>query len=495
MHGYRNTMTENDFSYRHFFHLLYTRKQLFAFTAFLVMTITMITSYLLPKIYESSCTVFIEKKAISDLVQGIALAPNKQESAKVLTHALKSRTLIARVINEVDFSKKKMNDAAIETLVDRIEKDLTVMVNEKELFVITFRYKDARIARDFVNTLVRKYIEEAISVSREDSSGATQFLTEQLSLYKEKISENDSKVTDFKNTKAGVINLDEGRIYYDINAIEQSLNELLIKRKLLEEQRKASNPYQLKLVELKNRLKDLQVVYTENYPEVRNLKAQIETLQTEIAARNNFSGENGDNQDLVRIEAELKAVKEREAYLTRQLAVNKSLLNTVPSTKSTLKSLQDDVANQKNMFDLLKMRQQQSEVSKQVGVLDKGGTYRIIDPAVSSVYPVSPKRPRIMLMGIAAGIAAGIGLLMLLDSLDNSIRQIETLRRTGLPVMAVIPFIRGEDELTAIQNRDKLFYLLSACYFSFIVMILLLEVMKVPLLDRVFSKLTYLLLP
>lgn len=486
-------MTEKEFSYRYFLYLIYTRKQLFAVTAFLVMTCTIFVSYLLPKIYESSCTVFIEKKVIEDLVKGIALTQSNQESARVLTHALKSRTLIAKVINEVDFNRKNMNDATIEVLIDQIVKDLTVMVNEKELFVITFRYRDARIARDFVNTLVRKYIEQNISTSREESSGASQFLAEQVTLFKEKMNETSAKVNEFKNAKAGIINLDEGRIYTDVNAIEQTLNELLIKRKLLEEQRqiakKASNPSQVKLLALQSRLQELLVVYTDNFPEVRNVKTQIETLQKEIALRKNSDAEYADNQELVKIEAELKAVHEREAYLKQQLAANKNLLSTVPATKSTLKKLEESTESQKNMFDLLNMRQQQSEVSKQAGVQDKSGSYRIVDPAVAANYPVSPKRPRIMLMGIAAGIAAGLGLLLLLDNLDPSVRQIEPLRLTGLPIMAVIPLIRSEEEIASQKKKDWLLYVFSTCYFSFLLIIVLMEVMKVTLLDRIFSKL------
>jgi polysaccharide chain length determinant protein (PEP-CTERM system associated) len=487
-------MTEKEFSYRYLLHLVYNRKHLFAFTAFIVMTGAVLASYLLPKIYESSCTVFIEKKAVEDMMKGIALPSSNQDSARVLTHALRSRTLISKVINEVDFNQKKMTDASIEVLIGEIIKNLNVTVNEKELFVINFKFNDPRIARDFVNTLVRKFIEQSVASSREESSGATQFLSEQITLFKDKIKEQDAKVNEFKEAKAGIVNLDEGAIYREVDKIEEALNELLVKRKLLEEQKKTSSPQQLKLVELKNKLKDMQVVYTENFPEVRNLKSQIETLQAEIASRRGTPAEAAENQELIRIEAELKAVKERESYLQKQLAEKRGLLHTIPATKTTLKQLQENSTSQKNMYDLLNIRQQQTEVSKQVGAQDFGNAYRIVDPAVAAIFPVSPKRTRIMLMGIAAGFAAGFGLLLLLDNIDQSVRQIEPLRRTGLPIMAVIPLIRSESEVREQKKSDVRFFLASIAYFSLILMIVLLEAMKVPLLDKIFNKITLMML-
>jgi polysaccharide chain length determinant protein (PEP-CTERM system associated) len=410
----------------------------------------------------------------------------------MLTAALKSRTLIARVINEVDFNRKNMNDVSVETLINKIVKNLNVMVNDKELFVITFRYNDARIARDFVNTLVRKYIEQNISANREESSGASQFLDEQIKLFKEKMNEDKEKISQFKSAKAGIVNLDEGRIFNDAINIEQTLNELLIKRKLLEEQRiiakKAANPAQVKLSALQTKLQEMLVVYTDSYPEVSNIKSQIEILQAEIASRRHSDADYADNQELVKIEAELKAVQEREAYLTRQLAATRSLASAVPATKSELQKLQENTETKKNMYDLLNIRQQQSEVSKQAGVQDLGSAYRIVDPAVAATFPTSPNRTRILIMGIFAGIAAGIGLVLLLDNLDSSLHQIEPLRQTGLPVMAVIPLIKSDEEINAQKASDIKFYLAASGYFSFILMILLLEVMKIPLFDRLFSR-------
>jgi polysaccharide chain length determinant protein (PEP-CTERM system associated) len=410
------------------------------------------------------------------------------DSIKVLTYALNSRTLVLKVINALDLNVKAMSDAETEDLIKAFQKNTEIKVKDKDLFIISFKHSNPRIARDYVNTLVRSYIEENVSSKREESYGATKFLSEQITTYKQKLEKAEAAVVDFKRQKGGVINLDEGRLLQEINTAQQKLYDLQLRRRLLEGQLRATqktpDPLLANLQTLKKRLDELRVEYTDNYPEVIKVRTDIESLQEQINARKGANFSSPDPQDVQKTEAELSAIKSSEISLQRYIAANQSLLNNAPTAKAALEKLEAEKNNQKNMYDQLFARHDQSEVSKQMELQDKSATFRIVDPAVMPAKPISPDRIRIILMGMVAGLASGVGLLLLLDLLDQSVKEVSTLKALGVPVLAVIPMMKTDDDVQVERRRDLRLYVMSGLYFSLILAVLVLET-----LTRFFPKL------
>ena len=101
-------MASNDMNFNNYLSLVKRDKKLCIITALVVMSITTAVCYLLPNKFEAKSTVFIEKSVISELLKGLTFTPSTEDKIKVLTYALNSRTLITKVIDELDL--KKVND-------------------------------------------------------------------------------------------------------------------------------------------------------------------------------------------------------------------------------------------------------------------------------------------------------------------------------------------------------------------------------------------------
>lgn len=469
------------------------RKGLFVTTAFLIMSLGSLFTYIIPKKYEASCTVFIEQNVISQLVQGIAITPSSEASIRVLTSALSSRTLIRKVLGDVDFNLKSGSDDETEKLISALQKSTDIKVANKDLFKVNFQHTDPKIARDYVNSLVRHYIEGETSSTRTESFDASNFLTEQIETHKQKMKEIEAEVSKFKNEKSSVINLDAGQLFREINLEQQKLFDLQLRRKQLEEEKSyvkaASDPSRQKLALLLKRLDELRSQYTENYPEVLSIKSQVETLQEELKLKKAVNSQVAVPPEIWKLDAELKAVKENEISIQRHIAENRGLLASIPSSKYLLEKLEAEKATQKTMHDLLAMRSSQAEMSKQMGLQDKGTNFRIVDPAVTPVAPVSPNRKKLLLMSIAAGFAGGAALLLLLDKLDHSVKLVDSLSSFGLPILAVIPLIKSTEEVRAEQQRDLKILALSGVYFSLIIMVFLMELLGIRLFENLVIRL------
>jgi succinoglycan biosynthesis transport protein ExoP len=146
--------------------------------------------------------------------------------------------------------------------------------------------------------------------------------------------------------------------------------------------------------------------------------------------------------------------------------------------------------NQKALYDQLLSRQGQSEVSKQIEVQDKTTTYRIVEPAIISVKPVKPNRLKLMLLGFIAGIAGGFGLIFGLDFVDKSIKSVDTVKSLGLQILAVVPLIPDVDNDMKLQKRNRVLTVVASCYLSLILLVIAMEVVGLPYMDKFFSKFT-----
>lgn len=488
-------MENQGFDYKSILTLILRKRWLFVTTALIIITVSVIISYSLPKLYESKCTVFIEKNVIGELIKGMAVTPSmdQTQTIRVLKVSMTSRPLLEKVIKELDMISGNNSDAAINDTLARINKNLSVSVsNENNMFVISYRDKNPRKARDFANTLVRSYIEQNVSSKREESYGAIKFFSEQGDEVKKKIELMDKEIAQYRSQQGGVINIDEARLFSEINAAQQRLHEVQLRIRQLDGikpvTRREADPLNAQLTALQKRRDELSNQFNDNYPELIRVKGEIDSLKAQIKSRPASLSGTPDPVEVSRIEAELNALRITEKTLGRSIASNQAILSRIPSAKAGLEQLEVERRNQKALYDQILSRQGQSEVSKQIEVQDKTTTYRIVEPAILSTHPVSPNRLRIMLLGIVAGIAAGIGVLISLDLIDNSIKSVDTLKSYGFMVLAVVPQIPDKQKELKINQRDRRLSILSGIYLSLMLGIIALEAAGFPYLDMIFAR-------
>lgn len=484
-------MASNDTDYKRYLALAMRNKKLCVVTALVIMTIVTFASYVIPNKYEAKSTVFVEKSVISELLKGLTFTPSAEDKIKVLTYALNSRTLITKVIEELDM--KKGGDAELERLIKSLQDHTQIKIKDKEgLFVISFQDKNPKLARDYVNALVRRYIDENTSSKREESYGATKFLSEQLSTFREKLLKSEDEANAYKRGTGSVANMDPSSLLKDINDSQQRADELKIKQAQTETQiagLSKQNSVHSNLPALQKRLQELQLQYTDNYPEIIRLKDDIRSLE-EQKRGGAGAGRPSDSPEYDRLNSELRALRQAEANLHANIARNRSLLQSIPAAKAQLDSLEREKQSQKTLYESMLARQGQSEVSKQMEVQDKSTVFRVVDPAVLPIKPVSPNRVKLILMGILAGIGGGLGLVILRDQMDDSVKSVDMAKSFGLPLLAIIPHIEDPEEVAIQVKRDRRLYVAGGLYFSIILAVLALEVLGVASLSTVTEKLS-----
>jgi capsular polysaccharide biosynthesis protein len=120
-----------------------------------------------------------------------------------------------------------------------------------------------------------------------------------------------------------------------------------------------------------------------------------------------------------------------------------------------------------------------SEVSSRLEVQDKGGTFKVLEPAILPIRPVSPNRIIIIAFALVAGIGAGIGFVILMDNMDKSVKNVDTANTFGLPVLAVLPYVRLAHEVRWTKVKNFMLFAFTVIYLACVAALLTFEVVKV----------------
>ncbi|RLB68892.1 MAG: hypothetical protein DRH07_11825 [Deltaproteobacteria bacterium] len=483
----------------------YRHRLVAVIVALLVMTVVGAYTFTLPKIYQADSTVFIERSVIDRLVKGLAVTANINDKIRVLKYALLSRDLIVKTLEKIDSEIFTKSKAEQQDYIARLQKTIKIGVRGSDLFTVTLEGPDPAFVQNFVNTLVGQYVESNISLQRDEAYGANRFLEEQLQSFKQKLEKSEDAITAFRN-KQGIYfsvdekeTLDEIKEYTrEIEVLEQQIAAMKSRKIRLKEQLDGMSPtiesiFSIDMGEgddlgnpqvaaMEQRLDDLRLRYTENYPEIVRIKFEINALRHRLATQTQdetvSAGTTGGSkmtslnplyldvqQRLLEAEGELSDARSKKQNLARMIDKRKDQLKTVPETRKQLNVLIQERNSYQVLYQELLARMGKSEVSKQMEIGNKAATFRIVDAAILPETPVSPNLLKMLLLAVAAGLGAAAGIIFLFENLDNRLRDPGLLETYGVEVIAIIPNIINQQELSRRRRQDLLLVSFSGVYF------------------------------
>jgi hypothetical protein len=128
-------------------------------------------------------------------------------------------------------------------------------------------------------------------------------------------------------------------------------------------------------------------------------------------------------------------------------------------------------------------------MSKQMQLQDNSMFLRILDPAVMPQKPISPNRVKIMFMGIFGGIAASFGVLLLLEQMDSSVKDVNFVKGLGVPLLAVISRIHNPQEIDVQKRRTVRLFSAAGVYLLFLLCFPLMELAGLTFVDNLLDHL------
>jgi uncharacterized protein involved in exopolysaccharide biosynthesis len=232
----------------------------------------------------------------------------------------------------------------------------------------------------------------------------------------------------------------------------------LDRRERLEQQRigvaatgppQAASPESERLSKLTQQLDDLRGRFTDAYPDVVRLRAEIDTLSGQIARHprpeeraSGSSAPPGQSASILEVDSELRSLRKDERLLRQAIAGYEQRVDNAPRRQQQLQELSRDDDTAKERYETLLKRYEEAQLASSLAQGRKVEQFRILDAAIPPREPSAPSRVRVFAIGFTLALALGVAAVLLTEKLDTAFHSIEDLRaHVTVPALFNIPRI------------------------------------------------------
>lgn len=380
---------------------------------------------LMPTMYVANALLVVESEQIPDAMAQSTVQTQASEQLQIIQQRILARENLLDIANRLEVYKEIRSDAerpiAAGEIVDdmraRIQIDTTQQaaprgVVQATLVRVSFDAPNPQMAAAVTNELVTLILQEDVSMRTVIARQTLEFFQQEVERLEQVLADRSAAILAFKEQ--------------NLSSLPDSL-----------EFRRAE------LARIETRVSELERERTVLLEQIDRLAR----LRGESTTASDGSGESSApvttrdirSEDL---NSQLALVEEEKAQLeVRVEELNASIAQT-PGNAVLLEALERDYANTRAQYDLAAANRAKAETGETIEALSKGQRITVIEQAVAPDRPEKPNRPLIVIGGLAGGIAAGLGLVFLLEFLWGAIRRpADLVSGLGISPIAVLPYV------------------------------------------------------
>jgi polysaccharide chain length determinant protein (PEP-CTERM system associated) len=458
----------------------------------------------LPNIYRSAATVLAERQQVPDFFVRATVTSALETRIQTISQEVLSQARLEALIARFDLYADLRQRVPIRGVVERMRGDIALQIKSLELrgqgqgmreasvaFTISYQGSDPRTVSLVTNTLASFFDEENRKAREGQASGTTEFLKVQLGETKKRLDDQEQRVGAFKRRYAGQLpqQIDTNlatldHLYAQLRQNADGQTRLTERRQTLSSQLAEAEsagssagsmvPPELReaarLAQKQEELARLRIHFSEKYPDVMRLAAEVAALERELAdaneARKNKPDPEADTtasptpamaatpyvfrlrEGLAEVQTELRILKAEEGRLRGAVEGYQARVENVPQREQEFMELSRNYQSTRELYDSLTKRYEEAQLAQSMEHRQKGEQFRIIDQAVPNAQPAAPNRLRLLIVTLAGAIGLAVAVVLLAEFLDTSFHEVDDLRTfTNVPVLVSIPQILTRTDL------------------------------------------------
>jgi len=431
-----------------------------------------------PSIYEATVKILVDNKqlSVSELGRELTEKPELLNANPIATQAelAKSERILNRALTQA--SLQGLNDLP---QVDQFRKDLKVTIlPDTGILGMTYRSKDPKLAFGLLNLVSQLMVQENASTNRSAVTSLRKFLEAEVPKKRRQLMEIEAAESNYKRT-SGVVSLTN-----QTDALVSSLSELQNQERLLAAQirearardvslRGLTNTKSIKktfeavrvgqdegLKALRTKLAELEALVVTNrsrlgdsHPDLLAaveqrdaVKAQYVKQLSRITKNVSKNPDNGDSSELsqdlasklIVNEVERSGYERKLASVSAQRAELQATLKQLPAKEQNLVELARSREEGATALTLLQRKLSEARMTEAQLV----SNISILDMARLPTDPAWPNKPVVLVLAIVTGIVLVIGVVLLLEALDGTLRgEADVEKLLKLPVLGVLPVL------------------------------------------------------
>src|SRR5215467_1400457 len=327
-------------------------------------------------------------------------------------------------------------------------------IPNSRMLTVSFESTDPRAAARILNVHLDNYVEQNYKGRYEATADASKFLQSELDELSVKVRRSeDARIAYERANQIWLIgdntssNVTTQRLA-DLNKQLADAQSDSLKKQALYEFAKAGDVDAVPqirdnnvLAGMRQKRADFSLQYNDavnqygpNFPKVQRLQAQMKELDDQMLRERKGI--------VVQLESDYREAKQHEDLLSRALDEQKAEANVMSQKMIEYNILKREAEANKTLYDSLQTKLKEAQIASGL----KSSNIRIVDPALVPTAPARPAKTRNIMLAFLVGIVGGIGLALLREYLDNTVKtpdDVETLAR--LPSLAVVPTFTDEN--------------------------------------------------
>lgn len=307
-------------------------------------------------------------------------------------------------------------------------------------------------ARALADQVIKQFLLFQSQDRTDSSRNANTFLVNEANKLKTKLEESEKKLAQYR-IDSKEISVKEGQnlVVARLNSINAEVTAAKSKRASIESDLAALKQIQPDDTEGMLRLSSVAAL-----PEVASFRAALASEESAFAAikerylplHPKYRAASSSIADLqsklksaiakasVALEQQYKIFIQSEDNLKKMLAEQEHEVFELDKTTIPYDVLKREADTDRSLYETILTRLKETDVT--MGLTKN--PYRINEEPIINPNPVRPNRNQVMMSAAMMGLVAGLGLVLLIDQLDSTVRTVDDAESTfGLPVLAAIP--------------------------------------------------------
>jgi protein tyrosine kinase modulator len=457
----------------------------------------------LPNLYRATTKVLVDHQEIAETFVRPTVTAELETRIQTIHQQVTSRERLTALVSKYGLYADERRRQPPEAVVERMRRDIDLRLeglqangrNSTVAFTVSYRGRDPVTTAEVANALAAYYVDENAKGRERQAMRTAAFLNEQVESLRAELAQHESKTGDYIRRNSSALPQQLG---VNESALSRLSSRLQMNGDLQQRQLERRERIQRELTEassgalmadvrasegelskLKQDLAAMKNRYSDRYPEIARLSAEIAAREAQLSAQRAAAAKIAPpspttkpvdgTASLADVDAQLQALRAEESGLRSAIGSYESRLASTPAKQMDLERLARGYDTTRERYQVLLKAYEDARIAATLEQNQGAEEFRVLDAAITPRSAIAPNRLWLTMMAVVAALVAGVIAIVLFEQIDSSFHAPDDLRSfVRAPILATIPVV-----LTTAATRRQRFRRLVATSAAIVVLSLL----------------------